>query len=267
MQITPQDFRAGHDFMRSHVPTSIALFPDSKAAKKCIKQDAKAIAALSHKLYAEKRKSLLIILQGMDTSGKDGTTKALFARTPPLNVRVESFKVPSQKELSHDYLWRVHNVVPGSGNITVFNRSHYEDVLVVKVRKFAPAKAIAKRYRQINDFEQHLVENGTHILKFWLNLSKQAQGTRLAERLTNPEKYWKFNPGDLEDRLLWKKYMKAYEIMVKRTSSAHAPWYVIPSDHRPTRNAIITSIVRQTLESINPQYPDPGYREGDFVIG
>ncbi|MCF6274845.1 MAG: polyphosphate kinase 2 family protein [Robiginitomaculum sp.] len=272
MIIDPKDYlaspkiKARTKFKLANHPTRIDIFSDKKAAKASIKSDAKLIADLSHKLYARNKKSLLIVLQGMDTSGKDGTTSAIFSRTPPLNLHVASFKAPSKVELAHDYLWRVHNVCPGKGQITVFNRSHYEDVLVVKVRKFAPTKAINKRYRQINDFEQHLRENGTTILKFMLNMSFDTQGQRLAERLEEPHKYWKFNPGDLEDRLLWPKFMKAYEIMVKRTSTARAPWHIIPSDNRSVRNAIITNIVRQKLESMNPAYPDPGYRPGDFII-
>ncbi len=272
MFIDPKDYiakpknKAKAKFILANKPTRVDIFSDKKSAKASIKTDAKLIADLSHKLYAENKKSLLIVLQGMDTSGKDGTTSAIFSRTPPLNLHVASFKAPSKRELSQDYLWRVHNVCPGKGQITVFNRSHYEDVLVVKVRKFAPAKAVNKRYRQINDFEQHLTENGTTILKFMLNISHEVQGKRLAERLEQPHKYWKFNPGDLEDRLLWPKFMKAYEIMVKRTSTTRAPWYIIPSDNRSTRNAIITNIVCQKLQEMNPTYPDPGYRPGDFVI-
>jgi len=253
-------------FKLANRPTRVDIFTDKKSAKNSIKQDAKAIADLSHKLYAQGKQSLLIVLQGMDTSGKDGTISAMFSRTPPLNLNVAAFKAPSKRELSHDYLWRVHDVCPGKGQITVFNRSHYEDVLVVKVRKFAEAKAINKRYRQINDFEQHLTENGTTVLKFMLNISHETQGQRLAERLVEPHKFWKFNPGDLEDRLLWPKFMKAYEIMVKRTSTTHAPWHIIPSDNRATRGAIISNIVRQTLENMNPEYPDSGYRLGDFEI-
>ncbi len=265
--ILPSDFKADGRFKRADHPTRVSLFNSTKQAKASIRKDAKIIADLSHKIYAQGKPAVLIVLQGMDTSGKDGTTKAVFSRAAPMNLRVESFKVPSKVERAHDYLWRVHKVVPGQGQITVFNRSHYEDVLVVKVRGLAPTDAIKKRYRQINDFEQTLVENGMLILKFWLNLSKQTQGKRLAARLVEPHKLWKFNPGDLEDRLLWKQYMKAYEIMVRRTSTKYAPWYVIPSDHRPTRNAIIASIIRQKLEALGPQYPNPGYRPGDFVIG
>jgi PPK2 family polyphosphate:nucleotide phosphotransferase len=247
-------------------PTRVDLFDNKKAAKAHIKENAKAISDLAHKLYGEANRSIIVLLQGMDTSGKDGTTAALFHRTPPLNVNVASFKSPTKKELAHDYLWRVHNVCPAAGQITVFNRSQYEDVLVVKVREFAPAQAIEKRYDQINDFERLLVENGTTVLKFMLNISPETQAERLKDRLVNPDKRWKFNPGDLEDRKLWPDFMAAYETMLRRTSTAHAPWYVIPSDSRATRGAIIGSIVREKLEEMNLQYPDPGYRPEDFDI-
>ena len=247
-------------------PTHIELFDDKDDAKDQIKDNAKEISELAHKLYAEAGRSVLIVLQGMDTAGKDGTTEALFHRTPPLNVNVASFKAPSKKELAHDYLWRVHNVCPGAGQITVFNRSHYEDVLVVKVKNFVSAEKIEQRYDQINNFEKLLVENGTTVLKFMLHLSHETQGERLRERLVESHKLWKFNPGDLEDRALWPEFMDAYQTMLRRTSTHHAPWYVIPSDSRKTRGAIVSSIVRQSLEKMNPQYPDPGYKPEDFEI-
>lgn len=253
-------------FDLSKFQTRADIFASKKEARSHTAEHAKAISGLSHRLYGEAARSLLIVLQGMDTSGKDGTTAAIFQRTPPLNVKVAAFKAPSKHELSHDYLWRVHNVCPGQGEITVFNRSHYEDVLVVKVRNFAPATAVEQRYEQINQFEKHLTENGTQILKFMLHISHETQGERLMERLTNPGKRWKFNPGDLEDRKLWPEFMSAYETMVQRTSTEHAPWYVIPSDKRSERKAIITQMVRETLEAMNPQYPDPGFRPEDYEI-
>ncbi len=257
----------GAPFDLSTCPTRVDMFGSKAAAKTAIKSNAKAIAPLAHQLYGEAERSVLIVLQGMDTSGKDGTTAAIFHRTPPLNVKVASFKAPSKTELAQDYLWRIHNVMPAKGQITVFNRSHYEDVLVVKVREFAPADKIEQRYEQINAFEKHLTENGTTILKFMLHISKDTQGERLNERLTMARKRWKFNPGDLEDRKLWPDFMKAYETMVARTSTQHAPWHVIPSDSRSTRGAIISGIVKDTLIAMNPQYPDPGYRPEDFEIG
>lgn len=266
--ISPANYHAmaGQSVDVTKIPTNADLFESKKAAKAVIKHNAKAISNLSHRLYGEAAQSLLIVLQGMDTSGKDGTTSALFHRTPPLNVNVAAFKAPSKTELAHDYLWRVHDKCPQKGDITVFNRSHYEDVLVVKVREFASADAIEHRYAQINDFERHLTENGTQILKFMLHISHETQGERLRDRLVVPGKRWKFNPGDLDDRALWPDFMDAYSTMVSRTSTDYAPWHIIPSDSRPTRNAIITDIVRQKLEAMDPQYPDPGYRPEDFVI-
>jgi len=236
------------------------------AAKDMIDDNGKDIRDLSHKLYGEADRKLLIVLQGMDTSGKDGTTSAIFNRTPPLNVNVAAFKAPTKAELAHDFLWRIHKHIPGAGQITVFNRSHYEDVLVVKVREFATAETVEQRYDQINDFERLLVESGTTILKFMLHISPEVQGERLRDRLEKPHKRWKFNPGDLEDRKLWPDFMAAYETMLQRTSTDYAPWHVIPSDDRRVREAIISTFVRHTLETMNPQYPDPGYRPGDFQI-
>lgn len=247
-------------------PTRQKIFKSKSDARAHIKTEAKAIATLSHKLYAQSSQSLLIVLQGMDTSGKDGTISAIFSRTPPLNLRVEAFKAPTKTELAHDYLWRIHNVCPSKGNITVFNRSHYEDVLVVKVRKFASEEAVENRYEQINAFEKHLSQNGTRVLKFMLNISKKTQAVRLNERLIEPHKFWKFNPGDLDDRALWPDFMNAYETMVNRTSTPHAPWHVIPSDSRSTRGAIISTIVRQTLEDMAPEYPEAKYGPDDFLI-
>jgi len=256
----------GADFKLADCPTRVKIYKDKTAARAAIKENAKAISELAHRLYGEADRKLLIVLQGMDTSGKDGTTSAIFHRTPPLNVKVASFKSPSKKELAHDYLWRVHNVVPGKGQITVFNRSHYEDVLIAKVKNFFPADVIEQRYQQINDFERLLTQSGTTVLKFMLHISPETQGERLRDRLVNPDKRWKFNPGDLDDRALWPDFMNAYETMVQKTSTAHAPWHIIPSDSRKTRGAIISGIVRETLEKMNPQYPDPGYRPEQFQI-
>ena len=258
--------KGGDKFDLSASPTRVDLFGGKTRARALIKDNAKAIAPLAHQLYGEADRSVLIVLQGMDTSGKDGTTSALFHRTPPLNVNVASFKAPSKIELAHDYLWRIHNVCPRKGQITVFNRSHYEDVLVVKVRGFASPETVEQRYEQINNFEKHLTENGTRVLKFMLHISKETQGERLRDRLEIARKRWKFNPGDLDDRALWPDFMRAYETMVRRTSTDHAPWHIIPSDSRSTRGAIVSAIVKDTLQEMNPQYPDPGYRREDFEI-
>jgi PPK2 family polyphosphate:nucleotide phosphotransferase len=239
---------------------------DKEEAERQTKSDAEAIDRLQDRLYAEGRRALLVVLQGVDASGKDGTIRAVFNTSGPIGVRVASFKAPTPEELAHDFLWRVHEKVPPKGIIGVFNRSHYEDVLVVKVKKLASPEAIEKRYDQINAFEKHLTENGTSILKFMLYVSADEQKQRLAERLHDPEKRWKFNPSDLEDRKLWKEYQSAYETMLNRCSTSWAPWYVISADRNWARNATIARIVRRTLEKLNPEYPQPDWKPSDFTI-
>ena len=238
-------------------PRATNGFTDKEATKADTVRDAAAIDALQDRLFAEGKRSLLVILQGIDCSGKDGTVRAVFNHCGPIGVKVAPFKAPTADELAQDYLWRVHKVCPPRGYIGIFNRSHYEDVLVVKVRGYAPADVIEKRYDEINAFEKMLTDNGTRILKFMLNISKEEQAERLTERIEIPEKRWKFNPSDLEDRALWNDYMKAYEVALTRCSTHHAPWYVIPADRNWVRNAAISHIVRETLEDMNPKYPEP----------
>jgi PPK2 family polyphosphate:nucleotide phosphotransferase len=242
------------------------LFDDKKTAKASLDDDAAEIDKLQDALFAEQKHALVVVLQGIDTSGKDGTVKSVFKYTSPLGVRVHPFGAPTSLELKHDYLWRIHQAVPQKGHIGVFNRSHYEDVLVVKVRKLAPADKIEQRYDQINDFERMLHENGTRILKVMLHVSKEEQGERLRERLEVPTKRWKFNPGDLEDRKLWDDYEAAYATMLERCSTDHAPWHIVPSDSRSRRDAIVARLVRGALEDMNPQYPDPGCRPDQYEI-
>ncbi|GAM98813.1 UDP-galactose-lipid carrier transferase [alpha proteobacterium U9-1i] len=246
--------------------TSADLFEDKKAAEEHTKACAKAIDALQDRLWAERKRSLLVVLQGIDTSGKDGTVRGVFNACGPLGVNVTSFGRPSEEELAHDYLWRVHMATPKRGVIGVFNRSHYEDVLVVKVRNLAPAEDVERRYEQINAFEKQLSENGVTILKFMLHISKDEQAKRLQERLDEPEKNWKFNAGDLEDRALWDAYQDAYDVALTRCSTEHAPWRVVPADKKWRRNAIIAAIVRGTLEEMNPSYPRPDWKASDFKI-
>ena len=243
-----------------------SIFEDKHAARASCEEDAHAIDALQDTLYAEGRQALLVVLQGMDTAGKSGTIKSVFAVTSPQGLSVRAFKKPTELELQHDYLWRVHNAVPRKGFIGIFDRSHYEDVLVVKVRGFAPEEAIEQRYDQINAFEKLLTENGTRILKFMLHISPEEQEERLRSRLVEPHKLWKFNPGDLEDRKLWAEYMEAYQTMVEKCSTSHAPWYVVPSDSKSRRNAMIARIVRGALEEIDPKYPDPGWKLDDYTF-
>jgi PPK2 family polyphosphate:nucleotide phosphotransferase len=246
--------------------TKTDLFEDKAAAKASLEADAAAIDVLQDALFADQSKALLLVLQGIDTSGKDGTVKAVFKYTSPLGVRVHPFGRPTDMELAHDYLWRVHQLVPRRGHIGVFNRSHYEDVLVGRVRKLASADAIEQRYDHINAFEKMLSETGTVILKCMLHVSKEEQGVRLTERLEEPHKRWKFNPGDLDDRKLWDDYQAAYEIMVRKCSTPWAPWHVVPADSKSRRDAIIARLVRGALEDIDPKYPDPGYRLKDYPI-
>jgi PPK2 family polyphosphate:nucleotide phosphotransferase len=243
-----------------------SLFDDKDTAKTSLKKDAAVINELKDRMYAEGKRSLLVILQGMDTSGKSGTIKSVFSDTTPLGMEVKAFKAPSSNELARDYLWRVHNAVPAKGRIGIFDRSHYEDVLVVKVREFAPADVIEQRYGQINAFEKHITENGVTIVKCMLNVGYEEQGVRLAERLEEPHKLWKFNPADLEDRKRWPEFMSAYQTAVSRCSTRHAPWYVIPSDSRTRRNAMIARLVRGALEDMKLEWPASTYKPGDFTI-
>ena len=238
-------------------PRGMAGFADKDTAKAQLAEDAAAIDALQDRLFAEGKRALLVVLQGIDCSGKDGTVRAVFNPCGPLGVKVTPFRAPTPDELAQDYLWRVHKVCPARGYIGIFNRSHYEDVLVVKVKGYASADAIERRYGEINAFEKMLTDNGTKILKFMLHISKEEQAERLKERIETPEKRWKFNPGDLDDRKLWDQYMAAYEMALSRCSTAHAPWHVIPADRNWVRNAAVARIVRQTLEEMNPLYPEP----------
>jgi PPK2 family polyphosphate:nucleotide phosphotransferase len=242
------------------------IFDSKKDAKASLEEDALAINVLQDALFASKAGALLVVMQGIDTSGKDGTTKEAFRFTSPLGVNVFAFGKPTEEELAHDYLWRLHKRTPKRGYIHVFNRSQYEDVLVVKVRKLAPAKMIEQRYEQINHWEKTLGENDTRILKIMLHISKDEQAERLRERLEVPEKRWKFNPGDLEDRKLWDDYQAAYETVLQKCSTAHAPWHVVPADSRSRRDAIAARLIRGALEDLKPEYPDPGYRPEQFQI-
>jgi PPK2 family polyphosphate:nucleotide phosphotransferase len=247
-------------------PADLEAFHDRDAAEKQSKKDGAVINELQDRLYAEGKRALLVVLQGIDTAGKDGTIRHVFKETGPLGVSVTAFGEPTKTELAHDFLWRAHVAAPRRGFIGIFNRSHYEDVLVVRVRKLAPAAEIETRYDQINAFEKILSQNGTRILKFMLHISKKEQRERLQERLDKPAHRWKFNAGDLDDRKHWDKFMAAYQLMLDKCSSEWAPWYVIPADHKWARNAAITAIVRQTLEEMNPQYPKPPWNPKDFKV-
>ncbi len=224
------------------------------------------LEALQELLYAEGRHKLLVVLQAMDTAGKDSTIRHVFRGVDPLGVRVTSFKAPTPRELSRDYLWRVHQHVPGAGEIGIFNRSHYEDVLITRVNGWIDAAECKRRYRQINDFERMLTETGTTILKFYLHISKDEQKRRLEARRDTPEKQWKFQPGDLAVRAQWDDYMYAYEAALSATSTDCAPWHVIPANSKLARNLMVSSLLIETLEKLDMRYPDPVAGTADTVI-
>ena len=226
-----------------------------KEGEKLVEKLGERLDELQDLLYAGHDRKMLVVLQGMDTSGKDGTIRSVFHSVDPLGVRVASFKAPTAEELDHDYLWRIHRQVPGKGEITIFNRSHYEDVLVVRVRELVPAKVWRARYDQINAFEEMLAATGTVIVKFFLHISADEQKERLQKRLDDPAKRWKFNRGDLAERKLWDNYMKAYEDVLNKTSTEHAPWYIVPADSKWYRNVVVSQVLVDALESLDLQYP------------
>ena len=213
------------------------------------------INALQDILHAQAKHKVLLLIQGMDASGKDGTIKHVFSECDPLGIRLANFKAPTPEELAHDYLWRVHAEVPKKGEIVVFNRSHYEDVLIVKVHDWIDDADCKRRFAQINDFERMLTETGTVIIKCYLHISKEEQKKRMQERLNDPTKTWKFNPNDLKERDLWNKYMQAYENALAATSTEYAPWYVVPADSKTNRNLLISRILLNTLKNLKLAYP------------
>lgn len=237
--------------------------PDDKSDFSGDKKDAEAeldklehdMDELQERLYAEGKRAVLFVIQAMDTGGKDGTIRKVFGNLNPAGTVVSSFRAPNSEELAHDYLWRVHKQVPPRGWIGVFNRSHYEDVLVVRVHNLVPKEVWEQRYDQINAFEKMLTECGTTIVKFFLHISKDEQKQRLEDRIADPSKHWKFNPGDLKERALWDDYQAAYEDALNRTSTEYAPWYVIPANRKWYRNVIVARIAHETLKNLNPKFP------------
>jgi PPK2 family polyphosphate:nucleotide phosphotransferase len=207
-----------------------------------------------------------VVLQGMDTAGKDGTIRHVFGEVDPLGVRAIGFRAPVGEELEHDFLWRVHRQVPRRGEIAIFNRSHYEDVLVTRVHEWIDLDECRRRYEHINAFESVLTDSGTTILKFFLHISKEEQRRRLQARIDDPTKRWKFNPRDLEERKLWDRYMDAYQDALTATSTERAPWYVVPSDSKSTRNLIVSSILVRTLEGLKMEFPQPAQDVSHIVV-
>jgi len=214
------------------------------------------LETLQELLFAEHKHKVLIVLQAMDTGGKDGTIRHVFEGVNPAGVCVARFDVPTPEELDHDYLWRVHKEVPGKGEMVIFNRSHYEDVLVVRVHNIVPPEVWGKRFDQINEFERNLAENGTTILKFYLHIDLDEQKERLQARLDDPSKHWKFRLGDLAERKLWPDYMHAYEDVLSKTSTESAPWYIVPANRKWFRDLVISSALVDTLEGLNMKYPE-----------
>ena len=213
------------------------------------------IDVLQQRLYAEEQRSVLLVLQAMDAAGKDGTIRNILAGLNPAGIEVSSFRIPGGPEVQHDYLWRVHAVLPVKGTIGVFNRSHYEDVLVVRVKQLVPKSVWSRRYDHIKAFEQMLVDEGTTVVKCFLHVSQDEQRQRLQERVDDPEKRWKFRMGDLEDRKLWPDFQEAYHDVLVRTSTAHAPWYVVPADRNWVRNLAVAKILLHHLEEMKPKLP------------
>lgn len=207
-------------------------------------------------LYAEHRRKVLVILQGMDTSGKDGTVRGVFRAMDPLGLRVAGFKAPTPQELAHDYLWRVHAQTPAHGEIVIFNRSHYEDVLITRVHGDIDAAECKRRYGHINAFEQMLSDTGTTIVKCFLHISKDEQRRRLQERIDDPHKHWKFDPSDVSEREFWDGYMDAYEAAINATATPDAPWYVVPADSKPHRNLMVAEILLRVFEGMKLEYPE-----------
>lgn len=237
-------------------PDDTSGFKGKKSeGEKAIDSITKSLDSLQELLYAEHKHSLLVVLQGMDSSGKDGTIRRVFEGVNPQGVRVAHFGKPSAEELDHDYLWRAHKQVPVKGEIVIFNRSHYESVLVERVHDLVPEKVWSKRYKQIVDFERMLNEEGTTILKFFLHIDKKEQAKRFQDRLKDPTKHWKFSYLDYNERAYWKDYTRAYEDALEKTSTERAPWYVVPSNHPWFRDLVVAQTMSQSLESLGMKYP------------
>ncbi len=220
---------------------------------------------LAYRLYAENKRSVLLVLQGMDTAGKDGTIRTVMTGINPQSCQITPFKQPSPEELDHDFLWRIHRAVPRRGNIGIFNRSHYEDVLIVRVHSLVPKSEWKDRYDRINDFERILSDGGVTVVKCFLHISKEEQRERLQARLDNPDKRWKFSKGDLSERKLWDDYQEAYEDAVNKCNTDHAPWHIIPSDRKWYRNLVVSELLKDTLEAMDPQIP-PSEKGLDGIV-
>jgi len=243
--------------LSDYAPEYTANFKDKEAAENVLKKNISSLSELQYRLKAENKRTLLIILQGMDTSGKDGTIRHVMSGSNPQDCEVTSFKIPSQEEYQHDFLWRIHKGIPPKGEIGIFNRSHYEDVLAARVHKIVPKSVWSLRYKQINNFEEMLVQNDVTILKFFLCISKSEQKERLEERLEDPRKNWKLSEEDFKERKYWNDYIEAYEDALSLCSTKSAPWFVIPSNKKWFRNLAVSQIIIETLKDMNIKFPSP----------
>ena len=241
--------------LEKYDPADTLGHDDDKEAAAKLDKTLKRLDELQDLFYAEKKRALLIVLQGMDAAGKDGTIRHVMSGVSPQGCAVTSFKIPNSEELAHDFLWRIHKAVPEKGMFGIFNRSHYEDVLVVRVHKLVPKAVWKARYDEINRFEKNLVENDVALLKFFLHISREEQEKRFEGRLHDPRKQWKFTKADTAERKRWDDYVAAYEAVLSRCSTEYAPWYRIPSDHKWFRNLAISRIIVETLEEFDMHYP------------
>jgi len=243
--------------LQDYDPGDTGAYKSAKEADEHLREQIEDLVKLQNLLYADGRYAVLVVLQGMDTSGKDGTIRHVMSGLSPLGVEVRAFKAPNDEERTHDFLWRVHKAVPPLRYIGIFNRSHYEDVLVVRVHELVPREVWKTRYEQINDFEKSLTQNNLVVLKFFLHISKKEQKRRLEKRLQDPTRYWKFSLKDIEERKYWSAYRKAYEAALSRCSTAWAPWHIVPADHKWYRNLVVAEVLVKTLHDLDLNYPKP----------
>jgi PPK2 family polyphosphate:nucleotide phosphotransferase len=243
--------------LKEYDPGETGSYESAQDVADLLRKQLDELVKLQNLLYADYRRALLVILQGMDTSGKDGTIRHVMSGLNPIGVQVKTFKAPTDEELGHDFLWRVHQAVPRRGDIGIFNRSHYEDVLVVRVHELVPREVWKARYQQINDFEKLLVQSGTIVLKFFLHISKGEQKSRLEERLTDPMRQWKLSRKDVEERRYWSAYRTAYEAVLTRCSTPWAPWHLVPANHKWYRNLVVAETIVQALRDLGMKYPAP----------
>jgi len=263
---SPVTIRPGRSFQLEDLPTTdVAGFKDKADGRGQLEKHLERLRELQHLLYADGRHAVLIVLQAMDTGGKDGTIRHVMSGFNPAGCMVTSFKVPSEEEKKHDFLWRIHHAVPPKGVIGVFNRSHYEDVLVVRVHKMVPKEVWKARYKQINEFERMLTETGTTVIKFFLHISKKEQAKRLKARIEDKKKNWKFSSADLAERKLWSEYQDAYEDALRECSTEWAPWTVVPADVKWARDEMVARVMVETLETLDLRYPKP-QKDLDLVV-